>query len=217
MFIRSPEGSSQLADSDTVLTVLNGSTHAPFICSHCDKIFSRAYSLRRHQDTCKARNGSFKCPKCDLVFTNINNLDVSAHTLDLNTSVGMGDMSDQDIPYTRVDWSLMDKNRDRISTTSGQPGRKQYQHNDTNKKGNFEPVEYLTSYYLSELPSQKDDVIIREKTNADIEEWVARIGVCVIIQIMIGPLGKAVIRCSLYIPILCYNCHYLMYILYVMK
>ena len=96
MFIRSPEGASQLADSDTVLTVLNGSTHAPFICSHCDKIFSRAYSLRRHQDTCKARNGPFKCPKCDLVFTNY--MDVSPHTLDLNTSVGMGDMSDQDIP-----------------------------------------------------------------------------------------------------------------------
>ena len=23
--------------------------------SHCDKVFSRAYYLRRHQDTCKAR------------------------------------------------------------------------------------------------------------------------------------------------------------------
>ena len=98
---------------------------------------------------------------------------------------------------TRVDWSLMDKNRDLISTTAGHPGRKQYQHNGTTKKGNFEPVEYFTlSNYLSELPSLKDD-IIREKTNADNEEWVARIGVCVIIQILIGPLGKAVIRCSL--------------------
>ena len=59
----------------------------------------------------------------------------------------------------------------------------------TNKKGNFEPVEYFT---------------------------LSNDGVCVIIQIRIGPLGKAVFRCSLYMPILCYNCHYLMYILYVM-
>ena len=33
-----------------------GIKKAPFICSHCDNVFSRAYSLRRHQDTCKARN-----------------------------------------------------------------------------------------------------------------------------------------------------------------
>ena len=33
-----------------------------------------------------------------IVFTNLSYMDISAHTLDLNTSVGMGDMSDQNVP-----------------------------------------------------------------------------------------------------------------------